>query len=116
VRICFNDYDREMALVAELKVKGAENEILGVGRLTKERGLNEAEFAMLVADKWQKQGLGTELLRRLLTVAETENLTRVTAEILADNHGMKTVVNKLGFKVTNIPESADVMAEYVVKK
>jgi acetyltransferase len=116
VRICFNDYDREMALVTELKQKGAESEILGVGRLTKERGLNEAEFALLVADKWQKQGLGTELLRRLLHVAETERLTRVTAEILADNHGMKTVVNKLGFKVTNIPESADVMAEYVVKK
>ncbi len=116
VRICFNDYDREMALVAELKNKGAENEILGVGRLTKERGLNEAEFALLVSDKWQKQGLGTELLKRLLHIAENEKLARVTAEILADNHGMKTVVNKLGFKVTNIPESADVMAEFTVKQ
>jgi len=115
VRICFNDYDREMALVAEQKVKGGEPEILGVGRLTKERGLNEAEFALLVTDKWQKQGLGTELLKRLLHVAEAEKLKRVTAEIMADNHGMKTVVSKLGFSVKGIPDSADVMAEYVVK-
>ena len=78
--------------------------------------MNEAEFAMLVNDKWQKQGLGTELLRRLLHVAATEKITRVTAEILASNHGMKTVVSKLGFTVTNIPDSADVMAEYVVKQ
>ena len=105
-----------MALVAEQKVKGGESEILGVGRLTKERGLNEAEFALLVTDKWQKQGLGTELLKRLLHVAETEKLTRVTAEIMADNHGMKTVVSKLGFAVKGIPDSADVMAEYVLKK
>jgi acetyltransferase len=98
-----------------VKQKGADSEILGVGRLTKERGLNEAEFALLVTDKWQKQGLGTELLKRLLHVAETEKLNRVTAEIMADNHGMKTVVSKLGFSVKGIPDSADVMAEYVVK-
>ena len=115
VRICFNDYDREMALVVELKQKGAESEILGVGRLSKQTGLQEAEFAMLVSDKWQKQGLGTELLRRLLQVAQTEKLTRVTAEIMADNHGMKTVVNKLGFNVRGIPDSADVAAEYLLK-
>ncbi len=38
-RICFNDYDREIALVAELKVpKGEEKKILGVGRLSKQHG------------------------------------------------------------------------------
>lgn len=116
VRICFNDYDREIALVAELRVKGGDPEIIGVGRLSKERGLNEAEFALLVSDKWQKQGIGTELLRRLLHVAETENISRVTAEILASNHGMKSVVQKLGFKIGQLPESADIMAEYVVRK
>ncbi len=56
-RICFNDYDREIALVAELKVpKGEEKKILGVGRLSKQHGRNEAEFAVLVSDEWQRPG------------------------------------------------------------
>jgi acetyltransferase len=62
VRICFNDYDREMALVAELKLKGAESEILGVGRLTKERGLNEAEFALLVSRQVAETGIGHRII------------------------------------------------------
>lgn len=115
VRICFNDYDREIALVAELKSKGAANQILGIGRLTKHRGLNEAEFALLVSDRWQQQGIGTELLRRILQVAANEKLARVTAEIMAGNHGMKALVKKLGFRILKRPDSADITAEYVVK-
>ena len=60
-RICFIDYDREMALVAERQdpeVDGGR-EILGVGRLSKLHGTDEAEFALLVADRFQKHGLGT---------------------------------------------------------
>jgi len=115
VRICFNDYDHELALVAEYRRKGAENEILGVGRLTRQRGLSDAEFALLVSDAYQQQGLGTELLKRLLAIAEAEKWRRVYAEIMADNHGMKNVVNKLGFEVTPIPDSTDVLAIYQIK-
>jgi acetyltransferase len=63
-RICFNDYDREIALVAERKnPKGGAVEIVGVGRLSKARGRNEAEFSLLINDQWQRHGLGTELLK-----------------------------------------------------
>ena len=68
-RICFIDYDREMALVAERRnPETGEREILGVGRLSKVHGTNEAEVAVLVSDKWQGRGLGKELLARLLIV------------------------------------------------
>ena len=59
---------------------------------------------MLVSDKWQKQGLGTELLRRLLQVAQTEKLTRVTAEIMADNHGMKPWSTNLASMCGGFPD------------
>jgi len=63
----------------------ATREILAVGRLSKLHGTNEAEFAMLVGDRHQHQGLGTELLSRLLQVGRDEHFDRITAEILAEN-------------------------------
>jgi len=96
-RICFIDYDREMALVAERPTDDGDDHIIGVGRLTKQPGRNEAEFAMLVIDEYQGEGIGTELLRRLVEVGETEGLDRITADILQQNHAMQRVCEKLGF-------------------
>jgi acetyltransferase len=110
-RICFNDYDREVALVAVRKTKGASgSEILGVGRLSKARGLNEAEFSLLIRDECQRQGLGRELLQRLVQVARDEKLSRITATVLADNHAMHELVKKVGFTIKHI--GADFTAEY----
>jgi acetyltransferase len=113
VRICSIDNEREMVLVAESKnpLTGTL-EILGVGRLTKIPGTTEAEFALLVADRVQGRGLGTELLRRLLQVAEGEKLSRVTGDILAENRPMQRVCLKLGFRLRYIAEDRIVKAEY----
>lgn len=96
-RICFVDYDREIALVAEFcdRLTG-ENKIIGVGRLSKLNG-NKAEFAILVSDRYQHQGLGTELLRRLIQVGEQEKLKRIIAYILPENHPMQRICKRLGF-------------------
>src|SRR5262249_51110021 len=97
-RICFIDYDREMALVVDHRdPETNEHEILGVGRLSKLHGADEAEFAILIADKAQKRGLGKELLRRLLDVGRDENLRVITGSILADNIDMQRICRKLGF-------------------
>ena len=99
-RICFTDYDREMALVAE---RGGHNgspaELLGVGRLSRIHDENAAEFAMLIADPWQRQGLGTALLGLLLEIGRQEGLERISAEILHENRGMQQVCRKLGFQL-----------------
>lgn len=99
-RVCFNDYDRELALVAEWRDPATKQpEILAVGRLSKIPGLNEAEFAVLVGDKWQNRGLGTRLLSALIDVARAEKLSSLNAEILPENTEMQRVCRKLGFKV-----------------
>jgi acetyltransferase len=104
-RICFIDYDREMALVADYKNPDTgEHEILGVARLSKLHGVNEAEFAMLVSDPYQHQGLGTELLGRLIEVGREENLDRVRAEIMPENTAMQRVCEKVGFKLKREPD------------
>jgi acetyltransferase len=100
LRICFGDYDREMALVADLIEPGTgEHKIMGVGRMSKLHAGNEAEVAVLVSDQYQKLGLGYELLRRVVQIARDEKLSQVSAEMLTDNVAMQTVMKRLGFRV-----------------
>ncbi len=112
-RICFNDYDREIALVAELRVaRGEEKKILGVGRLSKQHATNDAEFAVLVSDEWHGQGLGTELLRRLIEIGRVEKLVRISGQVLAENHAMHHICRKVGFKVVHDADSNLFTASY----
>lgn len=99
VRKCFIDYDREMALVAESADK--EHEILGLGRLSKQRWGKKGEVAVLVADPYQNVGLGTELLRRLIVVARDEGLQELEANILPENTAMFALARRFGFAVRN---------------
>ena len=112
-RICFIDYDREMALVAERADEQGEDEIIGVGRLTQQPGRNEAEFAMLVIDEFQEEGIGTELLRRLVQVGEDEGLDRITADILQQNRAMQRVCEKLDFDIVHSDDPAEDMVKAV---
>jgi acetyltransferase len=109
-RICFIDYDREMALVAET----ADHQILGVGRLSKVHGTKEAEVAVLVSDQWQGRGLGKELLARLLIVGTDEKLTRLTADILPDNRDVMRICEKLGFSLKHSLDDEVVRAEFTL--
>ena len=98
-RVCFIDYDREIALVADLKNSDGTHQILGVGRLVKEHGTNEAEFAVLISDPWQGKGFGSELLKLLVQIGRKEGLHRITGHISPENTTMKTVSEQVGFKL-----------------
>jgi acetyltransferase len=115
--ICFVDYDREIALVAErTNPATAEREILAAGRLAKSPQANEAEFAMLIGDTFQHHGLGTEMLRRLVEIAQAEKLSRVTADILPENDHMLRVCKLLGFSLRYSTEERVVKAELLLGK
>ena len=112
IRVCFNDYDREMALVIEHRdPKTQEPAILGVGRLSKLPGGHDSEFAILVSDQWQGQGLGFELLRRLVQIGRDEGLDRIGADILSANGSMQGVARKLGFSIECSPDVGVVRAQ-----
>jgi acetyltransferase len=99
-RICFVDYDRDMAIVVTHKnPKSDEEEIIAAGRLTKERTGDEAEFAILVSDRYQSQGVGTAMLVHLLEIGRQEGVKRVVAYLLAENRGMRAICLKLGFRL-----------------
>jgi acetyltransferase len=110
-RMCFIDYNREMTLVAERKDGETPAMLLALGQLTKLHGSNDAEFAVLVGDQYQRIGLGTELLRRLLQFGRDEGLDHVVAEILPENEGMKRICARLGFTMKHDRDTGVVHAE-----
>jgi acetyltransferase len=114
IRTCFNDYDRDIALVAEHRNKetGA-HEILAVGRLRK-IDATDAELAVLITDEYQGRGLGTELSRRLVEIARTEKIARVIAEILPENIHMQRVCRELGFRMEQLPGGDGIHAVYEI--
>jgi acetyltransferase len=111
LRKCFIDYDREMALVAEyMDVAAGRREILGVGRLSRQRDREKGEVAVLVTDGAQHLGLGTELLRRLIEIARDEKFRSIDAHILAENVGMRGLANRFGFVVERSEDPAEISA------
>ena len=109
-RMCFIDYDREVALVAEAH-DGTDTRVLAaVGRLVRARDREQAEFALLVADPYQGRGLGLALLRHLVAVGGGEGIRRITAEISPENGAMQAVCRKLGFRLTGAPGDPTVRA------
>lgn len=99
-RICFIDYDRELALVAEAENSAHGKEIAGVSRMIRDRDGRSASLAVVVADAFQGQGLGEKLMRRALEAARREGIGRVVITFLPENERMNALGRKLGFALT----------------
>jgi len=101
VRVCFTDYDREIALVAEhIDTQTGSTQIAGIARLIRLHDRHDAEFSLIVSDDYQGHGLGTELVSRLIEVGRAEGIHRIVAEILAANGSMIHIARDLGFTIT----------------
>jgi acetyltransferase len=101
VRFCNIDYDREIAIVAEVG-EGDKKRIVGISRLIIEPG-SKAEFAVLVHDDYQGKGLGKKLIGVLLGVAREKGLEEVYGVVLSENDRMLKLVKALGFTRTLQP-------------
>lgn len=111
-RICFNDYDREIALVVDyLHPKSGQHEILGVGRLSKVHGTDEAEFAAVISDRWQGRGIGTRLLKELVEIGRAEGVSKIRARILPENQEMQAISKKVGFTIHRDENEDELIAE-----
>jgi acetyltransferase len=112
-RVCHCDYAREMALVVEGEEK-KKCEIFAVGRLSRFRGEDaEARLSLLVSDRFQGQGIGRELVKRLLDIARAEKIKRIVAVITPENENMQKICRELKFKLSPNKESG--MIEAMIK-
>jgi acetyltransferase len=110
-RVCFIDYDREMALAAEVAGETSGGRaIVGVARMIKIRHSDRAEFGLVISDRYQRLGLGRELLRRLMRFAREEGLARLATEFLAENETMQRLCSRFG--ATSYPAGSLVRAEF----
>lgn len=91
------DYDRHLALIAVTGHGGREIQI-GVARYVVAAGHRCCEFAIAVADDWQRKGLGSRLMEALEAAARAAGLREMYGEILAGNRKMLEFTARLGFQ------------------
>jgi acetyltransferase len=108
-RFCFIDYDREMAIVAELE-EADGHKLVGVGRLVADPEHETAEYAVLVGDAWQGQGLGLKLTEYCLEIARIWGLKTIVATTERTNFRMLDTFRCFGFELTDDREEGLVRA------
>ena len=106
------DYDRELALVAVQSEGDGAEKIMALGRLVRQTRRDSAEFAVVVSDACQGQGLGLEMVGRLITVARAEGLKHLTGRVLAENSRMLQLCRDLGFELQRDSREAVVNVEF----
>jgi acetyltransferase len=99
VKYCTIDYDNTFALVATIE-KGASEKLLAIGRYYRLPRKDAAEFAIVVADKYQKQGIGTHLMKELSAVAKAKGVRFFEGEVLIESKDMMQIIKDSGFQET----------------
>jgi acetyltransferase len=97
------DYDREMALVAIEEKDGVEREV-AVCRYVRLPDARTCEYAIVVADEWQRRGLGRRMMERLVAIARSRGLEEMVGWVLPENGPMLRMMSGLGFDCGADPE------------
>lgn len=105
------DYDRELALVATMQVANPENRgllrerIIGFAHYLRNADGQGAEYALVIADDYQRRGLGGALMRSLIQVARNQGLSYIEGMVLSNNRPMLALMGSLG--MINEPDPDD---------
>jgi len=101
----FTDPDsrNSVALIVVHSGKTGEEEI-GVARYVIDPDGANCEFAIVVADKWQKRGIGTRLMNALISHLQVSGVKQISGSVLKSNSAMLKFIKQLGFAETNIPD------------
>jgi acetyltransferase len=97
------DYDREMALIALAETDEGPEQV-GVARYVTDADGRSCEFAVVVADRWQRRGVATRLLRNLIDVARERRFERMDGIVLRENANMLALARDLGFERSPLPD------------
>lgn len=103
VLFCNIDYDRHMAIVAELTENGKKI-MIGVARLIMNQDLSSGEVAVLVHDRYQGKRLGSKFVEMLIGIARERGLEDIRADVLTENESMINVFRRLGFTTRAVPD------------
>jgi len=106
----FTNPDQLNAEALIILYKGEINEEeIGVARFIIDPDGKSCEFAIVVADEWQNRGLGTKLMKALISHAQSRGIKRIHGSVLINNSGMLQFVKGLGFEKTADPNDSSVI-------
>jgi len=114
-RFTLIDYDREMALVAIYPERKPNPEggftetqrIIGVSRYVTNPDKSTCEFALVIADEFSGQGLGSRMMLSIIDVARSNGLSRIEGLVLSKNAAMLKLMRSLDFKIGPYEDDAD---------
>ena len=97
-RFCNIDPEEEVAVVAEMNVRG-QNKFLGIARLIKNKRFEgEVEYALIISDPWQKKHLGHVLSEQCIELAKQTGYKKIRSETLQENYAMLRIFKKCDFQ------------------
>ncbi|VVB53529.1 Acetate--CoA ligase [ADP-forming] I [uncultured archaeon] len=102
-RYCNIDYDRELAIVAEIE-DGGKRKMLGVVRLNIDPAENAGELSFIVADPWQGQGLGSKMVDYMIEICRDKQLEKISAVMLSDNYRAIKLFQEMGFTIESLDD------------
>lgn len=109
-RYCCLNTQKEIAIVAEIE-ESERKKIIGIGRLISDASHENAEFAIIVSDFWQKKHIGGHLIDYCIDVAIKWNIKKIMAYTNTDNVKMVSMLRHRGFDIKIEKSTSDVMAE-----
>jgi len=95
-RICFVDYHRQFGLVAEVEGQDGR-EIVAVARISRVHASDDRVLTMVIADAWQRRGVGARIVQTAVAVARGEGVAHLVADLAPDNVGMRDLLEGEGF-------------------
>jgi acetyltransferase len=113
-RFCFIDYDREMAIVAEVEEEG-QRRLISVGRLVADADHRTAEFAIIVTDAWQGRGVGGMMTDYCCEIAKQWGVREIVAETSKENAVMVRLFRSHGFEIDEDQEEDVVLVSKPVE-
>ncbi len=99
-RYCNLDYDREIAIVAQLD----DNRLIGVVRLILDAEAKKGEFAVMVTDSWHGQGLGSKMMDYIIGIGRDLKLETIYSDVSPENIKMLNLCGKKGFTAKSTDE------------
>ncbi len=102
------DSRNAVALIVLCSGETSEEEI-GVARYVIDSDGMNCEFAIVVADAWQKRGIGTKLMNALIKHLQVSGVKRISGYVLKRNSAMRKFVKRLDFTETNISDDPSVL-------
>ena len=97
------DSRNAVALIVLHSGESGEEEI-GVARYVIDPDRANCEFAIVVADAWQKRGIGTRLMNALISHLQVSGVKQISGSVLKSNSAMLKFIKQMGFAETSIPD------------